>query len=78
MALLGLSSAWCGDHSDYVPNSQNPTQMLEVNTVKRRNERGRKGANMNAGFNSPREHVPPPKQELPSAKKQLLYKGSEL
>lgn len=48
--------------------------MLEAKAGTGRDERGRKGADMNLRLDNPREHIPPPRQELPSAKEQLLYK----
>jgi len=53
-------------------NGQNLSQMLEAKVVKGREERGKKGADMSPGLNSPREHIPPPRWDLPRAKEQLL------
>lgn len=56
----------------------NPAQMLEAKAVTGRDERGRRGADRNLGLATLREHIPPPRQELPRAKEQLLHKCPEL
>lgn len=52
--------------------------MLEAKAVTGRDERGRRGADRNLGLATLREHIPPPRQELPRAKEQLLHKCPEL
>lgn len=58
--------------------SEWPESNTDAKAIKRRDEKERKGANMNPGPGSPREHLPPPRQELPSAKEQLQYAGPDL
>lgn len=52
--------------------------MLEAKSVTGRDERGRRGADRNLELATLREYIPLPRQELTSAKEQLLHKCPEL
>lgn len=58
--------------------AKNPAQMLEAKSITGRDERGRRRADRNLGLATLREYIPLPRQELTSAKEQLLHKCPEL